>query len=334
VTDLLIAVSLGAGPVVLLLLALLSLDSYKLVRLPAVARWLLLGAGVAVVCLAVNSALRDALGMARRDYAHWLSPLVEEGAKAAIVLWMVRRHRVAFLVDAAIHGFAVGTGFAVIENLVYWQSHTAASVGVWIARGAGTALMHGGATALVALAAVSTPPKRRNAAALVAALLPAVLVHGLYNRFLLSPVLSAALIVLVLPLLLVLAFRRGERAFAEWLNLGFDADTEMLELILSGNVSGSPVGTYLEALRHRFEGPIVADLLNWLRLHLELSLAAKGLLLMREAGFAPEPDPETMSKLDELAWLENSIGPTGMLAMAPFLRHSSRETWQRSLLKG
>jgi hypothetical protein len=67
VTDLLIAVSLGAGPVVLLLLALLSLDSYKLVRLPAVARWLLLGAGVAVVCLAVNSALRDALGMARRD---------------------------------------------------------------------------------------------------------------------------------------------------------------------------------------------------------------------------------------------------------------------------
>jgi hypothetical protein len=193
--------------------------------------------------------------------------------------------------------------------------------------------MHGGATALVAMAAVSTPPQRRNAAALAVALLPAILLHGLYNRFLLSPVLSAALIVLVLPLLMILVFRRGERAFAEWLNLGFDADTEMLELILSGRVSGSPVGTYLDALRHRFEGHVVADLLNWLRLHLELSLAAKGLLLMREAGFTPEPDPETVAKLTELAWLEKTIGPTGMLAMAPFLRHGSRETWQRSLLR-
>jgi hypothetical protein len=180
---------------------------------------------------------------------------------------------------------------------------------------------------------VSTPPKRRNLAALAVALLPAVLLHGLFNRFLLSPVLSALLIVVVLPVLLVLVFRRGERAFGEWLNLGFDADTEMLELILDGKVSGSPVGTYLEALRSRFEGPIVADLLNWLRIHLELSLAAKGLLLMREAGFTPEPDPETLAKLEELEWLENSIGPTGMLAMAPFLRHSSRETWQRSLLR-
>ena len=327
------AVCLGGGPVVLLLGGLLSLDSYKLVRLPAVARTIVLGATVALLCLGIHSVLRGMLGMTGGDYARWVSPLLEEALKAAIVLWMVRRHRLAFLVDAAIHGFAVGTGFAVIENLVFWHEHAASSPGVWIARGAGTALMHGGATALVALAAVSTPPRRRNLAAVAVALLPAVLLHGLYNRFLLSPVLSALLIVLLLPLLLILVFRRGERAFGEWLNLGFDADTEMLELILSGQVSGSPVGTYLEALRSRFEGPVVADLLNWLRIHLELSLAAKGLLLMREAGFTPEPDPETVAKLAELEWLENSIGPTGMLAMAPFLRHSSRETWQRSLLK-
>ena len=327
------AVCLGGGPVVLLLGGLLSLDSYKLVRLPAVARTIVLGATVALLCLGIHSVLRGMLGMTGGDYARWVSPLLEEALKAAIVLWMVRRHRLAFLVDAAIHGFAVGTGFAVIENLIFWHEHAASSPGVWIARGAGTALMHGGATALVALAAVSTPPRRRNLAAVAVALLPAVLLHGLYNRFLLSPVLSALLIVLLLPLLLILVFRRGERAFGEWLNLGFDADTEMLELILSGQVSGSPVGTYLEALRSRFEGPVVADLLNWLRIHLELSLAAKGLLLMREAGFTPEPDPETVAKLAELEWLENSIGPTGMLAMAPFLRHSSRETWQRSLLR-
>lgn len=332
-TNLLAAATLGAGPVVLLLLGLLSLDSYKLVRLPAVGRTVAFGAAVALGCLFVHAELRHVFEMDRRGYARLVAPLLEESVKAAIVLWMVQRHKVAFLVDAAIHGFAVGTGFAVVENIVYWQEQPGATLAIWVARGAGTALMHGGATALVAMAAVSTPPQRRNAASLAVALLPAIAVHGLYNRFLVSPVLSAALIVLVLPVLLILVFRRGERAFAEWLNLGFDADTEMLELILAGRVSGSPVGTYLEALRHRFEGPVVADLLNWLRLHLELSLAAKGLLLMREAGFSPEPDPETVGKLTELDWLETAIGPTGMLAMAPFLRHSSRETWQRSLLR-
>jgi RsiW-degrading membrane proteinase PrsW (M82 family) len=333
VTNLLVAATLGGGPVVLLLLGLLSLDSYKLVRLPAVGRTIAFGAAAALLCLLIHNELRQLFDLERRDYARSVAPFLEESVKAAILLWMVRRHRIAFLVDAAIHGFAVGTGFAVIENLVYWAGRPEASLAIWVARGAGTALMHGGASALVAMAAVSTPPQRRNAAALAIALLPAFVVHALYNRFLLSPMLSAALIVLVLPVLLVLVFRRGERAFAEWLNLGFDADTEMLELILAGRVSGSPVGTYLEALRQRFDGPVVADLLNWLRLHLELSLAAKGLLLMREAGFQPEPDPETTAKLEELGWLETAIGPTGMLAMAPFLRHSSRETWQRSLLR-
>ena len=32
---------------------------------------------------------------------------------------LVHRHRVGFLVDGAILGFAVGAGFAVVENLYY-----------------------------------------------------------------------------------------------------------------------------------------------------------------------------------------------------------------------
>jgi hypothetical protein len=331
--DLILAAGLGVGPVALLLLGLLSLDSYKLVRMPPLVRSLGLGAAVALACLALNRALLDGLDLRVDAYARWVAPLVEEGAKAAIVLWLVSSHRVAFLVDAGIHGFAVGTGFAVVENLAHWVGEPEASFAVWVARGGGTALMHGGATALVAVAAVATPPQRRNLAALVLALVPALLLHGVYNRFLVSPVLSAVLMLVLLPVLMVLVFRRGEHALARWLNLGFDADTEMLELILGGRVSGSPVGTYLDALRHRFDGPIVADLLNWLRLHLELSLAAKGILLMREAGFEPEPDPEVQAKLAELEWLEASIGPTGKLAMAPFLTQGGRESWQRSLLR-
>jgi hypothetical protein len=59
----------------------------------------------------------------------------------------------------------------------------------------------------------------------------------------------------------------------------------MLELINSGQLSDSPVGRYLHTLKDKFKGPVVADLLCYLRLTTELALRAKGVLMMRESGF-------------------------------------------------
>jgi len=76
----------------------------------------------------------------------------------------------------------------------------------------------------------------------------------------------------------------------------------------------------------------VVDMLCLLRLRLELSIQAKGMLLMREAGFPVEPDPEVKAKFEELRFLEHSIGPTGLLAMAPFFHFSDRDLWQYHML--
>ena len=145
--------------------------------------------------------------------------------------------------------------------------------------------------------------------------------------------LSTAFILIVLPPLIFLVFQRSEKALEDWLNVGFDADTEVLELILSGNLSGSHVGNYLKSLKERFRGEVVVDMLCLLRLHLELSLRAKGLLMMREAGFPVDLDADDKAKLDELDFLERSIGPTGRLAMAPFVRTSSRDLWQIYMMR-
>jgi hypothetical protein len=74
----------------------------------------------------------------------------------------------------------------------------------------------------------------------------AVVIHSVFNHFFLSPVLSAVGIVLVLPPLIFVVFSRSERSLRRWLNLGFDADTELLELIHSGRLSSSKVGVYLQ----------------------------------------------------------------------------------------
>jgi hypothetical protein len=76
-------------------------------------------------------------------------------------------------------------------------------------------------------------------------------------------------------------------------------------------------------------------MLCYLRLHGELAVRAKGVLLMRESGLAEPPiDAETRNKLHELTQLERAIGKTGVLALRPLLVTTGKEIWQLTLLRG
>jgi RsiW-degrading membrane proteinase PrsW (M82 family) len=330
-----VTVAVGLLPVLVFLLVLIGLDSYKLVRPRWVAAALLAGFALAAGCWLVNVRLQTALAFGSTAYSRYAAPVVEESAKALALAWLVRANRIGFLVDAAIYGFAIGTGFAVAENVYYWSSLAHPTVALWIVRGFGTAVMHGGTTAMLGIAGKALADTRRlpAGAGWAAALAGVIAIHSAFNHFFLSPVLSTALILVVLPPAIYAVFQRSERALERWLAVGFDADTELLELVLSGDVSRSHVGAYLDSLKARFPGPTVVDMLCYLRLHLELSLRAKGLLMMREAGFPVALDAGDRAKLDELDFLERSIGATGKLAMAPFVRTSSRDLWELAAMR-
>jgi RsiW-degrading membrane proteinase PrsW (M82 family) len=325
----------GFPPVLLFLLALISLDSYKLVRLQRIISAILLGAVAAAASYAVNAVMLPRLALDFAAYARYVAPIVEETAKALVVIYFIRSGRTGFLVDASIIGFAVGTGFALIENVYYLQSAADPRVIVWVIRGFGTAVMHGGTTTIFAitsqLLAERKSPKQLNI--FVPGLCAAVLIHSVFNHLFISPVFSTLVILLVLPPLIFLVFGKSEASLQSWLEVGFDADTELLELIYSGRLSESKVGKYLQSLRERFSGEVVADLLCYLRIHVELSLRAKGILMMREGGFDVQPDEETRARLAELRYLEGSIGVVGKLAMSPFLHLSGKELWQLYMLQ-
>ena len=70
------------------------------------------------------------------------------------------------------------------------------------------------------------------------------------------------------------------------------------------------------------------------RLHTELAIRAKGVLMMRSAGFNPPSGPELPEKFAELKYLQKNIGKTGQLALAPLLHMSSRDLWQIHMLRG
>lgn len=321
-------------PVLAFLGLLLYLDSYKLVRPRAVALVLATGAVAALIAYPVNAFLLSATHLDVTTFTRYVGPVSEELLKAVIIVALVATHRIGFLVDAAIFGFAVGTGFSVLENLYYLERFPDAGLGTWIVRGFGTALMHGGATALVAIAGLALVERTRRSSVLLflPGLVVAVALHAAYNHLLLWPKTATVAMLLVLPLLLYVVFGESDKALARWLGAGFDADAETLALINSGRVSDSPIGRYLQTLRHKFKGPVFADVLCYLRLHTELALRAKGMLMMRENGFEPRVDDETRAKFEEMRYLEGSIGRTGLLAMHPMLHMSHKELWQLYML--
>jgi hypothetical protein len=118
----------------------------------------------------------------------------------------------------------------------------------------------------------------------------------------------------------------------EWLELDFDADALLLQQVNSGEFAETKVGRFLNDLRSRFEGPVVVDMLCYLRLYTELALRAKGLLLMRENGLDVDVGERTQEKFAELEYLERSIGKTGLLAMRPFLHMTRKDLWQLYVL--
>lgn len=325
---------IGLAPVLAFLAALLYLDSYKLVALRTVVVVVVLGVVAAIVSYFVNGAILSSTTIDRTTLARYVAPVVEEIAKALIVVGLVRANRVGFLVDAAILGFAAGTGFALVENLQYQRLAPEAGVGLWIVRGFGTAIMHGGVTAILAMVGVAMLERERPVlTAFAPALLLSIALHSLYNHAFVSPFVSTLAVLVVLPALMVGVFVRSERAVGDWLGRGFDADTDLLQSIKSDRFSDSPAGRYVASLRDRFKGPVVADLLCYLRLTTELSMRAKGRMLMRENGFDVPIDDETREKFDELRYLEKSIGRTGILALQPLLRTSRRELWQMHVLE-
>ncbi|HEX4234811.1 MAG TPA: PrsW family glutamic-type intramembrane protease [Caldimonas sp.] len=331
------AVLVALLPALIFLAALVWLDSYKLLALSSVVAVIGAGAVMAALSYPLNVALLGRFDIGLVAFSRYVSPLSEELLKALIVLALVRMHRIGFLVDAAIYGFAVGTGFALAENLYYLHRAAEAGMGTWIVRGFGTALMHGGATSLFAVMALARLERASDAKVthFVPGFVVAVLLHSGFNHLSQLPLLATLVTMLFLPPLQWLVFERSERSLRDWLGHGFDADARLLELIGSGSFAASPPGRYLASLRRGLPGALLADALCYLRLYTELSLRAKGILMLRENGLESPPlDAETRAKFTELRYLEKNIGATGLRALRPVLKLRQRELWQLYMLEG
>lgn len=321
-------------PVLAFLGLLVVFDSFKLIPAAMLGRALAAGAVGALLSTPVHALFTRLLHVSEPVIVLYVAPVTEETLKALFFVYALKRRRVGFLVDAAIVGFAIGTGFAVVENIEYLATLTDRRLWLWVVRGFGTATLHALTTTIVAIAGKSLSDRfpERGLWVILPGLVAAMILHSAFNHALVSPVLAAAILVLVLPLVVLFVFHRSEKKTREWVGDGLDLDVELLALVRSPVFGATRFGRYLEELRERFPGPVVADMFCLLQLDLELAIRAKGLLMAREAGIELPPDENLRSQLAEREYLEHAIGQTGMLALRPLQVTSDRDDWHQYLL--
>ena len=334
-TDVLSTAPIGLLPVVIFLIVLLYMDSYKLVGFRTILWVILIGALLPVAGYWINGYAIGLLGWDFSSYSRYAAPVIEEGLKACVMIYLFRSNRIGFLVDSAILGFAVGAGFGVVENFYYLYMASDAHIAVWVVRGFGTAIMHGGTMALFGVLAqtLSERQMKINPLLYVPGFIVAITIHSVFNHFPGTPILTTLGTLLALPPIFLVVFQKSARSMHEWLEVDFDEDALLMEQIKSGEFTESRIGRFLQDLKQKFPGTVVVDMLCYLRLYTELALRAKGVLMMRENGLDTPVGERTRAKFEEMRYLEKSIGKTGLLAMSPFLQMTRKDLWQLYVLE-
>ncbi len=340
--DLLEKGATAMAPVLVLLLVFDRLDIFNLITMRTIALMVLIGGALAGLSFFANWRVMDGFPIGFSAYSRYLAPAVEEPMKALPIIAMFAMNRLGFKLDAAIAGFAVGAGFSMVENAWYLYELPGANYSAWLVRGFGTAIMHGGATALFAAAAhemsetqvqADAARYRFNPLVFFPGLIGAYILHSVFNHFPDQPLLAMVLTLLLVPASLFFILSRSERATHAWIKSDHDAHKRMLEDIRSGRFAQSEMGQTLRRLSDRFKPGIAADVHAYLDLKTELVLRGEEIMLAMQEGEDVAVGPDEREKVLRLEQLEHKIGRTILAAIGPKLGFSRNDLWELEHLK-
>ena len=322
-------------PVMVLVVVLFKLDSHRLLGTHFIAKVFVAGGVTAIACYYINAWSIAYLDLDFTNYTRFVGPMIEETVKASIIVYLFRTNRIGFLIDAGILGFTVGAGFSFVENIYYLHTAHDAHYGVWAVRGFGTAIMHGGATALFAIIAETMTERhlKMNPLLYIPGLIVAFLLHSIFNHFPISPVLSAVVTLLILPTILFLLFEHNTATIHNFLEMDFASHRKLLKQIRHGEFSGCEAGRFLLDMQHKLAAPVAQEMVDYFCLHTELVLSAESILLAREKGIDIDVGLEIRDKLKEMHALEHHIGRAGMRTLRPHLQFTAKDMWEIHLLE-
>ena len=340
--DLALKALIAIAPVLALLFVFDRLDAFNLISLRDILLLLAAGGAIAALSYLANLSVLDGFPIGRSSYTRYVAPPIEESLKALPILLLFVLNRLGFKLDAAIAGFAVGAGFSVVENLYYLPTYGETNVSAWLVRGFGTAVMHGGSTALFAVISHEMTERQAETAAaryrfnpllFAPGLALAIVFHSAFNHFPDQPVAIMAITLLLVPMVLFFTFARSERATQQWLTRDADAHRQALADIRDGRFADSDAGRALKSVVDRVHGAAAADAFAYLELKTELVLRAEELIAASQAGVAAEIGAEDADKFARLAELERRLGRTALTAVNSRLPFTRNDLWELGRLR-
>jgi protease PrsW len=333
--------SIALVPVLLLTAVFIWLDVFKLMSVWETLGLLLMGGAAAAAAYPLSGVFLDNLPLGFNLYSRFVAPWIEESLKAIAIISLFRFNRIGFKLDAVISGFAVGAGFAVVENLLYLVRFPDLTPAVWMVRGLGTAVMHGTTLAIMAAIAHELAERETRGAAgefdfnplwFVPGLLAAVAIHTVFNQFPSEPMLAMLGTLILAPLALMAIFRFGTGEAQQWLTVEREAHRALLDKLSAGRFPDDPGGRRIAALAAR-SGTRTGDLIReYWEVLTRLVLTSEETLLQQSAD-AGRVEADSRAGFARLAQLKRELGRSTLAALTPLLPFSRNDYWELSELR-
>jgi RsiW-degrading membrane proteinase PrsW (M82 family) len=319
-------------PVAIYIFVVYSLDSFSLVSVRSLLTLVITGMFSALICFGIFMLTGMLLPEGVSDI---FNPVMEEAVKAIPLLFMARSKKTVFFIDSVICGAAVGGGFSILENVFYLVLGEQFGMGTVLFRGLEVALVHMGCSAIISVAlmfSVRLLERVRSGLAVkgsdtlmaVFLFVIAPALHVLHNSMHANPLKQFVIVFGALALLLIWIYRYDGDMIHRWLDRGLDKQVSLLMSIKEGQLGDTKTGHFLMSVRDNFPQEVFFDVICYVQLYVELSVAAKSRFMMKEAGMdmpVADADKELyLSQYTEYKSLEKRLGKTARMTVAPVVK--------------
>ena len=325
-------------PIIVYIIFIYKIDHFALISIKRLLLLALIGMLTALACFGLFLLTDRVISGKSADIIH---PVIEELVKSIPLLILAFRKRIAFFIDSVICGAAVGGGFSFLENTFYLVLGDSVDLSTGLFRGLEVALIHMGCSAIIAagmMMAVRQIERKRSRTAMswndiiktTALFVAAQAFHVFHNMFQFTPIMQFFWVLAVMIGMIAVVYFYDIDMTHRWLDKGLDMQINLLRSIEGGHLLNTPTGTFLESVKESFPPNVYFDIICYVRLQIELSVAAKTRFMLHEVGMDEPLEANKkelyMSQFVELIELEKNIGPSAKMTIAPIVKLSPADT--------
>ena len=326
-------------PVVIYIIVVYQIDNFSLISVKRLLLLILCGMLTALACFALFQLTGKIIPESLSDS---VNPIIEEMVKGIPLLWLASRKKIVFFIDSVICGAAVGGGFSILENIFYLLLGDQMGIGTVLFRGLEVALVHMGCSALVAAGLMlivrmieysrsRSVVKKSDIAMSVFLLSEAPVLHLFHNTFHFVPLVQFVFVIGTLGGLLVWTYFYDVEMIHSWIDTGLDKQLDLLASIKTGRLDDTPTGKFLESVKDAFPPKDFFDIICYVQLHVELSVASRSRVMLRESGLednlplSDEMKEQIISQYIEYKTLEKRLGNAARMTIAPIVKYDPAE---------